>query len=273
MKSRIYVLLKTLIVRCGFTATRVAKKSEIIEVISRLQPIQTKFSWVRAGPELDGGYWIPKEIGEIEAVFSPGVGDSSDFELHFANLGIDCYLLDASVEGPPTSHKKFKFSKRFLGATTSGDRVSLKDWIKESRLEDSTKLLLQMDIEGSEYETILGTQSSTFSAFKVMAIEFHKIDLFVSKFGLVVFNAIIDVLLTNHSVVMLQANNAIKPFMAHGVVIPPVIEIILVRNDLIREKNEDESINAIPKSSLNVANKKPVRLPSYWTGELNGNAN
>jgi hypothetical protein len=269
MKLRAYLLLKKLVVFLGFVATRVASKGELISTITRFQPVRTNFTWVRAGSCFDGGYWVPKEIGEVDAIFSPGVGGSSDFELHYANLGIPCFMLDASVDSPPIFHEMFRFSKRFLGAKTAGETISLDDWLHESSLDKSTSLILQMDIEGSEYECLLGVGNQTLAAFKVIAIELHKLDLFMSRSGLVVLNSFLDRLQFHHSIAFLQANNSTKPFRTKGVVVPSVIELVLVRNDLIAEIHDEKSSEQSMNVSSNLPSKKPVFLPDYWTGQVN----
>ena len=66
------------------------------------------------------------------------------------------------------------FDKRFVGCLTDERYITLDDWHAAKLGGDSTpSLLLQMDIEGAEYETLLAASPSLLGKFRIMIIEFH----------------------------------------------------------------------------------------------------
>ncbi len=58
---------------------------------------------IRVGGDADGGYLIPDDLAGIEACFSPGVDTVATFERDMVARGIPCHLIDASVDGRPST--------------------------------------------------------------------------------------------------------------------------------------------------------------------------
>lgn len=152
---------------------QLASQKEVKELLSLISPTSSMLDPIRVGPLSDGGYVVPKEIFEVKALFSPGVAQSSDFELEFASRGIPCFLADASVERPPVQHPNFRFLKRFIGAKSDGDLISMPDWINASGA-GSSNFALQMDIEGSEWDVL--QVSGWLSSFRFIVIELHDLE-------------------------------------------------------------------------------------------------
>lgn len=136
-----------------------------------------KVNLVRLGGMGDGGYWIPENLSEVNYCFSPGVANSSSFETDLATRNMTVFLADKTVDGPPQENSRFKFIKKHLASFSDSANalISFEDWYNESipEHERSSDLLLQMDIEGSEYEVIHSMPQSLLKKFKVLVIEFH----------------------------------------------------------------------------------------------------
>ena len=100
------------------------------------------------------------------------MGALSDFENHLASLNIKSFLADYSVESPPSSGR-VTFDKKFVGACDTENSFTLESWKNKYLPGYGGDLLLQMDIEGSEYEAIIGAPLQILDAFRIMVIEFH----------------------------------------------------------------------------------------------------
>ena len=48
---------------------------ELKKLINKIQAIKTEYELVRIGSTSDGGYLLPNDFENIEAVFSPGVSN------------------------------------------------------------------------------------------------------------------------------------------------------------------------------------------------------
>lgn len=132
---------------------------------------------VRVGPVGDGGYLVPKNaLKNITTLFSPGVADESGFEMDCANRGMDVYLADGSVDAPSVDHPLFHFTRRHLTgdgeSTADGMFMTLEDWMNASlpKGDKSSDLMLQMDIEGHEYDVLMAAPDELLTRFKIIVV-------------------------------------------------------------------------------------------------------
>ena len=233
------------------------------KLLRRLHPVESLRPLIRIGPAGDGGYLLPDDLNGIRACFSPGVDVESRFELQLADQGMDVFLADYSIEQPMYSHPRFHFTKKYLGAMDHGIYMSLDRWVAAALPEDtSSDLMLQMDIEGYEYETIFSMSQSLLNRFRIIVIEFHFLDRLFEKQFCMKFNRIMDKLLLNHSIVHLHPNNLEKPTVIKGIDLPTYLEFTLVRNDYV---NSQAYVKAgkHPLDYDNVA-KESVVLSGQW---------
>src|SRR5262245_55497579 len=167
--------------KLSFFPTKTMDVDAVRDLISALHPLTCNRELIRLGPNGDGGYLVPNDLEGIEACFSPGVGDVAGFELDCAKRGLNVFLADGSVESPPTTHERFTFCKKYIGATTESDFLSLEDWVARSTGGSHGDLILQMDIEGHEYETLLAAPRSLLKRFRIMVVEFHGLENLFSE--------------------------------------------------------------------------------------------
>ena len=141
-------------------------------IFDLLKPYKIDLPFVRIGGDGDGGYVMPDDFAGLQGSYSPGVSDTITFDLDIAKRGVPCFLADASVDGVKTNHPNIRFDKLFLGSRTQGDFISLEDWVTKYTPK-ATDLLLQIDIEGAEYEVINATPDNVLAQFRIINIEFH----------------------------------------------------------------------------------------------------
>ena len=169
-------LVKTLLDFFGFGFKRHTDILLVEELMKDLRPLQTQHPLVRIGSEGDGGYLLPDCLDDITGVISPGVGDSSSFETFFADRGVPCVLIDGTVNAPSQAHPAFKFVKKMLAPDAKGtESLTLDDAVEILNLETGN-LILQMDIEGGEWEVLRQVPLSTLRKFKILVVEFHEFD-------------------------------------------------------------------------------------------------
>lgn len=187
---------------------------------------------VRIGPDDDGGYLLPDLLDGIEACFSPGVGTCSDFELACAGRGMQVFLADATVDGPAAQHPNFHFIPKFIGGYDDDTTISLDAWVDGS-CPGTGDLLLQMDIEGAEYASLLAATPQLLRRFRAMAIEFHFLGHLAEDPFFAIAAAVFAKLLDAHDVVHIHPNNFCDIVEVAGVPTPQVMEFTFVRRDLI----------------------------------------
>lgn len=216
-----------------FFPTRITSPELIKEFLSKLHPITCESELIRLGPESDGGYLIPNDLEGIRACFSPGVSDIAGFELDCAKRGMQVYMADASVEKPPSDHSQFSFIKKFIGATTHGEFISLEDWVNSSIDEKRSDLLLQMDIEGFEYEALLSTPRSLLARFRVIVIEFHDLEFLFSQPMFSIYRQVFEKLLSTHYCMHIHPNNFCSTLKVGDLELLQMAEFTFLRKDRI----------------------------------------
>jgi hypothetical protein len=218
------------------------------------------------GSERDGGYLLPNDLDGIEYCFSPGVNVVADFENQLADRGIRSFMADYSVESPPIMRPEFTFDRMFLGAADHDHFFTLQTW-KEKYLKDyKGDLLLQMDIEGAEYEVILSTPTSLLDQFRIIVIEFHGLDRLFDEFVFHRLAASFDKLLVSFAVAHIHPNNIGVVARKSGIEIPDSMEFTFLNKKRVR--------HATPRASFphkldaqNSATGRPVDLPRCWYAE------
>jgi len=264
-KSRnlFYRIINPLVKYFGFHLNSSVELLKIKSLIEKLYPVNSGINLIRIGPDSDGGYLIPEDLDGLTALFSPGVDIESRFELELAKRGLKVFLADLSVENPSVIHPNFFFIKKFLGSFNSNYYLTLDSWINNSEIDSSSDLILQMDIEGYEYESIFSISDKNLNRFRIIVIEFHDLNRLIEPYFFCQFSRVIEKLLQNHSVVHIHPNNYFPTIQMGELEVPPIMEFTFLRNDRFysREKRFDFP-HILDKD--NVMSKPSVVLPKSW---------
>lgn len=228
---RLAEIAKRFLKDLGISATKTIPIDDVASVIRLFQPLESKIPLLRVGGPGDGGYLLPDDLDGIKAVFSPGVAETATFESWFAERGVPSYLIDGSLAKPPVDDPLLKFESLWLASETQlGYSVSLTDWI-EQNCPGTSDLILQIDIEGAEYESLLSTSSETLSAFRIIVIELHELHTITSKMGNRMVRLLMRHLLHSHDLVHTHVNNFEAGLKLGNLRIPEVIELTFHRKD------------------------------------------
>jgi len=230
----------------------------------KIRPVKTNIDLLRIGAQEDGGYLIPDDLEGIEACFSPGVDQIASFESDLLKYGIPSHLADLSVDGPPKGIVAASFIKKFIGANNSDDYISLEKWIEISEFSKSSgDLLLQMDIEGSEYESLLSAPDTILNRFRIITIEFHNIETWGQSHFLSIVEATFDKLLSLFYVVHNHPNNAMGIVDLNGFLAPRLFEITLLRKDRVSQILGKAELPH-PLDRPNLLDRPDLGFPASW---------
>jgi hypothetical protein len=255
-------LMRGLAINNGVYISRVTPKDELREFFSIVRPVSIQTDLIRVGGTDDGGYLIPDDLDGIEACFSPGVAETAEFEEALANRGIRSHLADYSVSQSPVKNKMLHFEKRYLGIKNDNMYVRLEDWVT-TNVETDNDLILQMDIEGSEFPVIFDSPLNVLSKFRILVIEFHQMQQLFSKDVYPHIRAAFLKLKQNFSVVHIHPNNAESIVSCGEFDVPPTIEFTFFRNDRVIE-SENELTFPHRLDVPNTKEKSDVILPECW---------
>jgi hypothetical protein len=217
--------------------SQTVNQSLLNEFFKKVHPVDSGHSLVRLGGDGDGGYLVPDDLEGVSACFSPGVLDVASFELAFAARGVKSYLADYSVESAPVQHELIDFEKKYLGSEEDNIFMTLDSWIQ--RKEPNQKdFVLQMDIEGAEYDVIYDINSETLKKFRILVIEFHRLDSIFDKTGYKLINLTFSKLLKDFEIVHIHPNNVRAPVIYKGFEVPPLMEFTFLRKDRLLKRGD-----------------------------------
>ena len=94
-------------------------------------------------------------------------------------------------------------------------------------------MILQMDIEGAEYDVLTFESTATLGRFSTMIIEFHGLEQFFDWRFLHTTSIIFEKLYRNFSICHVHPNNCCGVTSLNGIDIPNVIEVSFLRHDLV----------------------------------------
>jgi hypothetical protein len=215
----------------------------------------------RLGQKNDGGYVIPMNVvSDIEAVVVFGVNDDDSFEKDLANYldpkKIPFYLCDPFV--PYTKTSEFHFESLGLAAETKDKMIAWRDVRKRFGLEGK-KILLKIDIEGAEWESLANLVTSDLDGVVCLLIEFHHLirlqDLDNQQKVLTLLNKIF-------TVVHLHANNCGYCFANEKILFPDVLECTYVSTNYLDSHGIQRSIRQIPYPS-EIDQPNTLERPEY----------
>lgn len=216
----------------GIYAESVVDRNVFLKLLKRLYPIKIEMDLIRIGGDNDGGYLLPNDLTGISACFSPGVADNSSFELDLFNkTGIESHLADYSVTGPPEGYHPKSFLKKYLGPINDETYITLDSWIKSKEDKDKLDYILQMDIEGGEYLTLLTTNVENLKKFRIIVLEMHNVYAWGQKNFFNIVNGLFDKILQHFYIVHNHPNNNDGLLNVNEVEVPRTIELTLIRKD------------------------------------------
>lgn len=154
--------------------------NDFVRVIEILLPKPSPFPLIRIGGTADGAYLVPDDLSEIRGCFSPGVNNFKSFEDELVSkYGIPCHLCDPSSDPAnfrtPLIEEMQTFKKAWLKGQSGADSISLSDWVFELAPTQDHDLMIQMDIEGGEYECLLAADESLLRRFRIVVLELHRL--------------------------------------------------------------------------------------------------
>lgn len=227
-----------------------------------LQPVRGTKELVRLGAAGDGGYLVPDDLDGIRYCFSPGVSTVADFELDLARRGIRSFLIDYSVESAPVTHPLIQFERKFLGLSNDDVYVRLDDWT-QAMAPDSSDFILQMDIEGAEYDVLFDVSEETLKKFRILIIEFHHLDKLMLAGDFKLYDLVFRKLCKHFDVVHNHPNNCALPHRYQSFEIPPILELTFLRKDRTEKRTPVNSFPH-PLDHKNIEDLDDFALPKCW---------
>lgn len=149
------------------------KKNCIYHLISPKQVFGKKR--ILIGEKRDGGYVLLDDFKNIKIAYSFGIEKNVIFDKALADKGIDIYMYDHTIKFLPYKNPKFHWKKIGLcGKNNNNPNMkTLEELIADNGHINEKDMILKIDIEHWEWESIIDLKEETLNKFKYIAIEYH----------------------------------------------------------------------------------------------------
>ena len=164
-------------------ARRAAGRKLREAILAELQPVVLKnCTFARFGSANDGGYLMCEDLIEpLDAAYSYGVGPNDDWGCDVSRrYHVPVYQYDCFDPARPTCNGgTFVFHNECVGDHTGyrGSRVfdTLENQITKNG-DIGRRLIIKMDIEGAEWDSLLAAPDELLAAIPQLAMEMHGYD-------------------------------------------------------------------------------------------------
>ncbi|WP_415299567.1 FkbM family methyltransferase [Candidatus Pelagibacter sp. Uisw_134_02] len=258
----IKIIIKKILKKFNISIFTNIPKRRLLKFIELLKPHDLGYDLIRIGDGNEAGYLVPNILDKIKYCFSPGVGQSSQFESDLEKRGIKSYLADFSVD-KVENLKISSFLKKNINSYNSKNTICINDWIEQNSSEYEENFLLEMDVDGSEFEILSSITEKNLKRFGILVIEFHYFELIAHEAFFKIYFPLIEKIRDSFEVSHLHPNNACPLIEASGVEFPSGLEVTFLNKKFVKEKKKIKSLpHKLDKKCI--IGKDDIFLPSYW---------
>ena len=120
------------------------------------------------GTKNDGGYVLLEDLNDIKIAYSFGIGPSVDFDKELANNNIDVYMYDHTITKLPFQNPNFHYFHIGLSRKSNNEQnlKSLEQLIEDNGHINEKNMILKIDIEYNEWESLIDVPDNLLKQFK-----------------------------------------------------------------------------------------------------------
>ncbi len=203
-------------------------QSQMLATLRLISPVAAlNVAKCRVGGAEDGGYVMLDDLACIGICYSLGVGPDVSWDRQMAELGAQIYQYDHTVEKAPAEHPRFHHFR--IGITH--DRSLAPEFRRIDALIDENghgerdDMVLKIDIEGHEWDSLDALDPGVFAKFRQILAEFHgmrllNIDSFQKR-----AHRVFSKLRQTHEVIHVHGNNFAGMPVVEGIPIADCLEL------------------------------------------------
>jgi hypothetical protein len=231
----------------GLSISRLTPENHIANLLLRLKPVSNGFDLIRIGNDGDGGYLLPNDFVGVNFCFSAGCDLAWTFEKNLdEKFQIASEILDSIEKKPKDLGPKQNYTAAWLGINDGRKTISFDSWLEKSVSSTETDMILQIDIEGFEWQILNDITESQLARFRTIVIEFHNLDN-LKNYGLFkrIYRPALSKLLNSFNVVHFHPNNCCGESTFGLSKFPRVFEVTLHNKN---RGNQNELARIIPNN-------------------------
>ena len=127
------------------------------------------------GEKTGGAYVLLDDFENIKYAYSFGINTNTIFDKALAEKGIDVYMYDHTINSLPYENPKFHWKKIGLCGMRKKyqNMKNLEELLTENGHNKEKNMILKIDVEHWEFESLIDLKEETLCQFKYIAIEYH----------------------------------------------------------------------------------------------------
>lgn len=223
---------------------------------------------IRFGDNNDGGYVsIEPEIKKNNdgIAYSFGISTSDPWSMEMVKRGYNVFQYDGTIENSPDNHPMIHFNK-FMITGSSKPKQNEKNFkqILEDHGHQGKNIILNIDIEGSEWDFFDSLTKEEILQFEQIIVEFH--GFYPEEDEITKRIKILEKINKTHQCIHLHGNNCAPITILKELrLLPAVMEVSYIRKD--PKYKFIECVDAFPG---NLDTPNTPFLPDIYIGVFNG---
>lgn len=230
------------------------------EIHSLLQPwIISDLTLKRFGAVDDGGYLLPRRLVESSnGAVSIGVGSEISADRELVGCGLPVHAWDHTVNELPEKGSGVVFHPQGLGINPLNNLlVPLPEIVESSFGQEQGELILMLDCEGAEWETLIRSNLESLKRFSIISAELHFLG-----------NAMVDARPFVESLgfvneyfipVSTSSNNYSATWSIDGITLPDYVEVTWVNRSYLSESDMASALEGVITGNRNCPDIEPIK--------------
>jgi len=210
------------------------------EMISLLIPMDILGAkYRRVGQDYDGGYIMLDNFSshKVDAAYSFGISNDVSWDAEIAELGIEVYMYDHTIDKLPKNNSCFHFFKEGVTGDPEEEGLeTLTNLVVRNGHQKCENLILKMDIEGYEWSVFEETSSDVIGQFSQIVIELHELNPNRPKTDLSKVLAVLKKINQTHQSIHVHANAIGQVSWLGGLALPHALEVTYIRRSDYADK-------------------------------------
>ena len=163
------------------------------------------------GEKSDGCYVLLDDFKDIKIAYSFGISNMIQFDKSLADRNIDVYMYDHTIQQLPYTNPRFHWRKIGITGknTTNQELKSLEELLTINKHTFEKNMILKIDVEHCEWDSIKDLPDNILNQFKYILIEYH----FRFENETKLYYQVLKKIGKNHQVFYLRCNNRSKIIM------------------------------------------------------------
>lgn len=227
----------------------IQNEDRMVDALRLLRPVAIDLPLVRKGSKSDGGYVMADHFKQGKVIYSFGVGGNSWWDMVMEAMGFTVYMYDHTVDGIEKDGKPYEvplgqklyFHKIGIGSKNTKNMRTIDQLLVDNNHHHEHNMILQCDIEGSEWDIFPSVSQETLSHFDQILVEFHTLDrgltddVFYKKMYKT-FEALTEQFYPFH----VHGNNCTVPpeFKIKGKTVPTTLEVSFINKKVAMPTDE-----------------------------------